>query len=122
MNRFPCVVICGICDYVDSHKNKLWQEYASVVAAAYAKELLGVIPGNEFVGTRAAIEAREVNRLTLETSRQQSTSVQSPSGTHPSQIINDTIHLPDESQLGNLIPNSTEPKVDIFQCSFALTP
>lgn len=39
-NNFPCLVIRGICDYADSHKNKEWQGYASVVAAAYAKELL----------------------------------------------------------------------------------
>ncbi|KAI1174763.1 hypothetical protein F4777DRAFT_589005 [Nemania sp. FL0916] len=43
MNNFPCLVIRGICDYADSHKNKNWQEYAAIVAAAYAKELLGLI-------------------------------------------------------------------------------
>ncbi|KAK1241331.1 hypothetical protein MKX08_001305 [Trichoderma sp. CBMAI-0020] len=40
MNHFPCVVIRGICDYSDSHKNKEWQGYAAMVAAAYAKDLL----------------------------------------------------------------------------------
>ncbi|KAJ5147913.1 hypothetical protein N7526_001265 [Penicillium atrosanguineum] len=40
MNDFPCLVIRGICDYADSHKNKEWQGYAAAVAAAYAKELL----------------------------------------------------------------------------------
>jgi nucleoside phosphorylase len=44
MNNFPCVVIRGICDYADSHKNKDWQEHAAAVAAAFAKELLEVIP------------------------------------------------------------------------------
>lgn len=44
MNDFPCLVIRGICDYADSHKNKAWQEYAAAVAAAFAKELLMVIP------------------------------------------------------------------------------
>jgi nucleoside phosphorylase len=44
MNDFPCVVIRGICDYADSHKNKLWQEHAAAVAAAYAKELLSIVP------------------------------------------------------------------------------
>jgi nucleoside phosphorylase len=43
MNIFPCLVIRGICDYSDSHKNKVWQPYAAAVAAAYAKELLGTI-------------------------------------------------------------------------------
>jgi nucleoside phosphorylase len=44
MNSFPCLVVRGICDYADSHKNKKWQAYAAGTAAAYAKELLSVIP------------------------------------------------------------------------------
>lgn len=40
MNHFPCLVIRGICDYSDSHKNKEWQGYAAMAAAAYAKDLL----------------------------------------------------------------------------------
>ncbi|KAJ5998698.1 hypothetical protein N7451_006508 [Penicillium sp. IBT 35674x] len=40
MNGFPCLVIRGICDYSDSHRNKAWQGYAAMTAAAYAKDLL----------------------------------------------------------------------------------
>ena len=40
MNDFPCLVIRGICDYSDGHKNKRWQSYAALVAAIYAKDLL----------------------------------------------------------------------------------
>lgn len=40
MNHFPFLVIRGICDYSDSHKNKEWQGYAAMTAAAYAKDLL----------------------------------------------------------------------------------
>lgn len=40
IDHFACIVIRGICDYADSHKNKHWQEYASATAAAYAKEFL----------------------------------------------------------------------------------
>jgi nucleoside phosphorylase len=47
MNNFPCLVVRGICDYADSHKNKQWQEYAAATAAAYAKELLSIIPAIE---------------------------------------------------------------------------
>jgi nucleoside phosphorylase len=47
MDNFPCLVIRGICDYADSHKNKQWQEYAAATAAAYAKKLLSVIPGSQ---------------------------------------------------------------------------
>ncbi|KAJ4034165.1 hypothetical protein NW758_011123 [Fusarium oxysporum] len=44
MNHFPCLVIRGICDYSDSHKNKDWQGYAAMMAAAYTKDLLRQIP------------------------------------------------------------------------------
>ncbi|KAF3235111.1 hypothetical protein TWF192_001077 [Orbilia oligospora] len=45
INVFPCLVIRGICDYADSHKNKIWQPHAVIVAAAFAKELLGYVQG-----------------------------------------------------------------------------
>ncbi|CAI6342480.1 unnamed protein product [Periconia digitata] len=44
MSSFECLVIRGICDYSDSHKNKKWQTYAAGAAAAYAKEILSVLP------------------------------------------------------------------------------
>ncbi|KAH7328824.1 nucleoside phosphorylase domain-containing protein [Stachybotrys elegans] len=44
MNNLPCIVIRGICNYADAHKNKRWQPYAAATAAAYAKELLRIIP------------------------------------------------------------------------------
>ncbi|OOF93963.1 hypothetical protein ASPCADRAFT_209216 [Aspergillus carbonarius ITEM 5010] len=44
MNNFPCLVVRGIADYADTHKNKRWQPYAAATAAAYAKELLQMIP------------------------------------------------------------------------------
>jgi len=40
MAVFPCLVIRGICDYCDSHKNFGWQAYAAATAAAYAREFL----------------------------------------------------------------------------------
>jgi nucleoside phosphorylase len=43
MDHFPCLVIRGICDYSDTHKNKAWQGYSAMTASAYAKELLGQI-------------------------------------------------------------------------------
>ncbi|EEU36945.1 uncharacterized protein NECHADRAFT_20595, partial [Fusarium vanettenii 77-13-4] len=53
MNDFPCLVIRGICDYSDSHKNKQWQGYAAMAAAAYAKDLL-----NRIVPSRIENEQR----------------------------------------------------------------
>ncbi|KAF5026384.1 hypothetical protein F66182_1512 [Fusarium sp. NRRL 66182] len=44
---FPCIVIRGISDYCDSHKNDQWHGYASAVAAAYARELFFHIPAEE---------------------------------------------------------------------------
>lgn len=40
MNNFPCIVICGISNYADSHKNDHWQPFAAAAAAACAKEFL----------------------------------------------------------------------------------
>ncbi|KAI9691237.1 MAG: hypothetical protein M1822_008857 [Bathelium mastoideum] len=59
MNNFPCLVVRGICDYADSHKNKKWQGYAAGMAAAYTKELLSVIPAAEVVKTQT-VEAATV--------------------------------------------------------------
>ncbi len=49
LSKFPCIVIRGISDYADSHKNDSWQKFAAAAAAACAKELLsrldpGVVP------------------------------------------------------------------------------
>jgi nucleoside phosphorylase len=49
MDDYPCLVIRGICDYADTHKNRTWQPYAAAAAGAYAKELLFVIPGQAVI-------------------------------------------------------------------------
>jgi hypothetical protein len=36
----PTIVVKGVCDYADSHKNKDWQLYAAATAATCAKGLL----------------------------------------------------------------------------------
>ncbi|KAF3159958.1 hypothetical protein TWF751_000510 [Orbilia oligospora] len=59
MNDFPCLVIRGICDYSDGHKNKRWQQYAALVAAIYAKELLLQIPAVSKDGVDDADTQRE---------------------------------------------------------------
>ncbi|KAF9889051.1 hypothetical protein FE257_008028 [Aspergillus nanangensis] len=45
-----CLVIRGISDYCDSHKNNEWHGYAAAVAAAYARQLLFHVPS---MATRA---------------------------------------------------------------------
>ncbi|KAJ5987969.1 kinesin light chain [Penicillium waksmanii] len=54
MNNFPCLVIRGIGNYSDSHKNKRWQPYAAATAAAYTKELLLIVPVIEVVKAKKA--------------------------------------------------------------------
>ncbi|KAK1655254.1 hypothetical protein BDP81DRAFT_456348 [Colletotrichum phormii] len=39
-DQLPCIIVKGVCDYADSHKNKTWQHYAAATAAAAAKALL----------------------------------------------------------------------------------
>ncbi|KAI1879108.1 hypothetical protein JX265_003285 [Neoarthrinium moseri] len=41
--EYSCIVIRGISDYADSHKNDTWQHYAAAAAAACTKELLTYI-------------------------------------------------------------------------------
>lgn len=50
MNNFPCLVIRGICDYSDTHKNDEWHKYAALTAAAYARELLHVLKPRKVAG------------------------------------------------------------------------
>jgi hypothetical protein len=63
MDNFPCLVIRGICDYSDTHKNKDWQPYAAATAAAYAKELLGVITPAQVDETPTAADAIKVIKV-----------------------------------------------------------
>ncbi|KAL4807236.1 pfs domain-containing protein [Aspergillus unguis] len=66
MAGFPCLVVRGISNYADSHKNNRWQLYAAATAAAYAKEVLMFLPP---VSTRAAgygrLTGKERSRATL---------------------------------------------------------
>ncbi|KAL4770839.1 putative kinesin light chain [Aspergillus nidulans var. acristatus] len=39
-DNVPCVMIKGVCDYADSHKDKLWQAYAAATGASVAKAIL----------------------------------------------------------------------------------
>lgn len=51
MNNFPCLIIRGICDYADEHKNDRWQNYAAATAAAFTKELLEVMDSEDIEDT-----------------------------------------------------------------------
>ncbi|KAF4446597.1 pfs domain-containing protein [Fusarium austroafricanum] len=38
--ELPCIIIKGVCDYADSHKNKKWQHFAAATSAAVVKAFL----------------------------------------------------------------------------------
>ncbi|KAL4778668.1 putative wd40 protein [Aspergillus varians] len=47
MDEIPCLVVRGICDYADTHKQDTWHHYAAAVAAAYCKTLLRKVDSQE---------------------------------------------------------------------------
>ncbi|KAK6508725.1 hypothetical protein TWF506_010803 [Arthrobotrys conoides] len=51
MDEIPCLVIRGISDYADSHKQDTWHCYAAAVAASYGKAILCKIDGHELEET-----------------------------------------------------------------------
>ncbi|KAL2840292.1 hypothetical protein BJY01DRAFT_21103 [Aspergillus pseudoustus] len=70
MDSVECLVIRGICDYADSHKNDIWQEYASATAAAYAKMLLSVVRpiGSSVLSENMQASPQSAAALSLQTS------------------------------------------------------
>ncbi|EJT68837.1 hypothetical protein GGTG_13590 [Gaeumannomyces tritici R3-111a-1] len=46
-DEVPCIVVKGICDYADSHKNKEWQDFAAATAASVA---VGILAKYEVAG------------------------------------------------------------------------
>ncbi|KAK8029445.1 kinesin light chain [Apiospora rasikravindrae] len=53
-----CLVIRGISDYADSHKDDIWRSYAAGQAAVFARELLRKIPG-------ATVRGMEIQQITM---------------------------------------------------------
>jgi len=72
IHKHPCLIIRGICDYSDSHKNKRWQPYAAATAAAYAKELLEILPASKFAcDHRVAKHVMKYKKLAQERTKDQ---------------------------------------------------
>ncbi|KAL2802591.1 hypothetical protein BJX63DRAFT_414727 [Aspergillus granulosus] len=46
-NNLSCIIIKGVCDYADSHKNKRWQAYAAATGACAAKVFLDYLSPDE---------------------------------------------------------------------------
>ncbi|KAL2820274.1 nucleoside phosphorylase domain-containing protein, partial [Aspergillus granulosus] len=64
VDQLAFLTIRGICDYCDSHKNKQWQGYAALTAAAYAKSLLSAVPVTIY-GERELSKTQRVQFLFL---------------------------------------------------------
>ncbi|KAK1690156.1 hypothetical protein BDP55DRAFT_544336 [Colletotrichum godetiae] len=64
VNNFPCLVIRGICDYADSHKNDIWHKHAAASAAAFAKELLEYVTPENVSQAPTALEQLPVHQMT----------------------------------------------------------
>ncbi|RYP64225.1 hypothetical protein DL770_009235 [Monosporascus sp. CRB-9-2] len=67
ISNFPCIVIRGICDYADSHKNKDWQEHGAAVAAAFAKELLEYVQPSDVDSERPVKDILQIREIVSRT-------------------------------------------------------
>ncbi|KAF5559004.1 hypothetical protein FMEXI_199 [Fusarium mexicanum] len=62
----PCIVVKGICDYADSHKNKTWQNFAAAAAASVAKAILVWFPSSSDGQYEPSLQAHyETNELSV---------------------------------------------------------
>lgn len=62
-DELPCLVVRGICDYADTHKQDSWHRYAAAVAAAYAKAILLKFDGPEVEETTTMRETMQERKL-----------------------------------------------------------
>lgn len=58
-----CLVIRGISDYADAHKDDVWQSYAAGQATVLARELLRIIPGATLQGMESGSMAMHLDSL-----------------------------------------------------------
>ncbi|KAF2807096.1 purine and uridine phosphorylase [Mytilinidion resinicola] len=59
MDEIPCLVVRGICDYADTHKQDGWHHYAAAVAAAYSKAILLKVYGHDVEETTSMKETMD---------------------------------------------------------------
>jgi ankyrin repeat protein/nucleoside phosphorylase len=101
MDEFSCLVIRGICDYSDSHESKNWRPYAAATAAAYAKELLSIIPAQEIVVTTKAADA-------IRASMSQHSQPLGPGATWSRTALHDAIAEGDENKATMLLKTGAD--------------
>ncbi|KAK6526092.1 hypothetical protein TWF281_011130 [Arthrobotrys megalospora] len=119
MDNFPCLVIRGVCDYADSHKNKIWQEYAAATAAAYAKELLYTIPAGDIedVTVSPGLRGRTNTGSSIGSGSslsRQSTLAPDDMDALPSSVFElaSRLYAKEDISLGSLIPDRRYPNQD----------
>ncbi|KAL0934874.1 kinesin light chain [Colletotrichum truncatum] len=54
-DEFSCIVVKGVCDYADSHKNKKWQHFAAATAASTTKAILEHYANTEYLTPQKAL-------------------------------------------------------------------
>ncbi|KAF2236379.1 purine and uridine phosphorylase [Viridothelium virens] len=94
MNDFPCLVIRGVCDYSDTHKNNHWQGYAAMAAAAYAKDLLSQIAPTQLEMERKVVDVLDSFQRTILGTQD---AMQRLEFIHQNQQIDRWLHPPDPS-------------------------
>ncbi|KAK1671056.1 pfs domain-containing protein [Colletotrichum godetiae] len=63
-DEVPCVVVKGVCDYADSHKNKKWQTFAAATAASSMKALLELYIQTDALGdSRLGFSTQRINEI-----------------------------------------------------------
>jgi nucleoside phosphorylase len=102
MTDFPCLVIRGICDYADSHKNKQWQGYAALAAAAFTKELLGYVPKDS-----SQQSPEEANLISEELIKTYPPSMTENTATESSALSHDIWSSKDARETGNVSTKGT---------------
>ena len=110
MDVFPCLVIRGICDYSDSHKNKVWQGYAAATAAAYAREILLSMAERTIGGALGVspVSTRQADCLPISDSRVDKTSA-TPK---PKYVLTNIPYTIDDIKLASLVPSIENPHQD----------
>jgi hypothetical protein len=60
MDNFPCLIIRGICDYADSHKNDDWQGFAAAVAAVTAVRILSLVSNEHITSAMHILDEKDM--------------------------------------------------------------
>lgn len=96
LHNFPCIVIRGISDYCDSHKNDVWHGFAAAAAASYARQLFSYIPFDRPANDSIPRPDRTESNLANSPRTESPSRARSPASieTHDCESAGDTAQLP----------------------------